>query len=157
VFNLDGNFNRYEYLSGWFEDKSKQFKEINQNILKDVNEKYDFRNITIILPDDNWLINREIVSSHVADIVDLKRMLHKIGVTFKNNISLLDRKYSQSRVGKLVIQDGIAYANPYNSNPFQKAEYEYKKEIHINGDDKLILNNKPILLSGIALHLFKSL
>ena len=151
-FFRDGEPNNYYYFSGWCPEYSCKTKGINEGILKDLDGKYDFKNIIIFIPKQNWIMNPEIISSHCTHIVDLKIELHKLGITFKNGISLKSREYSQYPTGKLVIENGIAYNFPRDVNPTSKIGWDKAKEIDYDGE-KIDLNNKPILLSGIANYL----
>jgi hypothetical protein len=149
-----GEVNR-EYLSNRFPEKHEKLKDINATLLSDANKSYDFNNIIIIFPNNNWIMNKKIVSTHCGNIVDVKIGLDKLGIKFRNGISLLDRRFSQRSAKMLIVENGIAYTAPRISDVLASSFYDYVDVINVKDDDKLNLKNKPIILSGIAVYLLK--
>lgn len=160
-----------------------KYEDVSDTLYKQLDEEIDFNNIIISFPGTPSIGStgfygpgkfgdpRKVLLDYCTYIIDVKNFLHQKGIKFKNGKSLIDRKYSQQRVALLIVQDGIAYVNDNNANPWSgnlsynqslsmtakdscnptKKELDWTHdEIKISREDlkKLNLNNKQLMFSG---------
>lgn len=142
--------------------------EIDDIVLKDLKRvgKIDFKNCIILFSiKDGTMYNFSygkgygIAVDHCTYSIDVCEFLEMLGIKFKNGASPRDERYTQISIGKIIIEDGIAYISN-NSNPDSlygySTDYDRINEIAV-GDKKLDLTNKEILFSGIVKHLYDEL
>lgn len=152
-----------------------KFEDVSNTLYTQLDEEIDFHNIIISFPigtgygtngfygpgrlDDP----RRVLIDHCTHSLGVKNYLHQKGVKFKNGKrlrnwkSLLNRKYIQQTIALIVVQDGIAYINDCNANPWS-GNLAYNRspsfsEIKIDDQDLKILNvnDKQLMFSGFFL------
>lgn len=139
-------------ISYWSKEERNVYhdiEEIRPILMKQLTDDYDIKNCVITIPVGtgygvNYLWNnRSIVDSHCTHIVDLKYILHKMGMRYENGKTL--KSDIQSNVAMLVIHNGVVYVDPVSANPLSP--------IHIKAD---IIKGKDIFFSGFILNRLKN-
>lgn len=152
------------------------FQEIEDIILGQLKDEIDLKNVVIMFPVGTGYGRtgiygpERIVIDHCTNFLNLRPLLHKKGIRFKDDIEMTSEKYSMMNVAMLIIQDGVAYAidsyaNPYGTNLTYNRAASYNSDPAVNHaeikyDDKdkrngVGVKNKPVYFSGFVLHSFK--
>lgn len=151
------------YWSNEEREKYHKISDINKKMLLQFEAKLDYNNLIILFPvslgyGQTCLFGENRADSfpidHCTNIVYIRDFLDKKGIKYKDGVSMTHDKYRQFSIGMLIIQDGVAYANTINANPFNVSivdnDSEYCSEIKISKEDSknLVLDNKEIIFSG---------
>ena len=133
------------------------YKKVEPVMLKQLTDDFDINNCIIIIPVNtgygaNYLWNnREIVDSHCTHSVNLRYILHKMGMKEYNGKSLIDN--TQRTTAMFVINDGVVYCS-YGDYPTAYPLDAFYITPNKTINPKL-LDNKPIFFSGFILKRLK--